>query len=1171
MKLKNLDEIKKDGLVVFMPSGIQATLFRENSQIIVKYYNLKEDKYSENDFKKLIDEGIVIFNDRPTTQVMESASESVLNKLSRMGYIRESLSNQYHENNFQLYDQSYYVLGIDGEQEGPFDSYEEANEYIKTTTGDDEQLMADYSIVRSEELETYSEITENEDTEEFYVVNGQEIIAGPFDTDKDADAYICLETKTGNEETNNWSIVTQFDLDEAYNQEDNKPGSVYTALKDKNLEYITPEFKIELLQNLDIICKEFPNIKIRQQAQTFIDELGLQEYPNIKIIKDFINKNIKILKEKPITNESIQEDLNLDALKNISKEIYKGNKQGYEPTYYGNWIIETSLDKKWEKLTKNAQNFILSTISDEIYVGKIEATDLAIPINYYLNLHKSDIESFNILNIDELDKIGTENINIYISFKLNFDKKLGESFKVKSKKKKKQKLSELDKRNHSIKEDNYLKDNKENSTQVYHIIDTFTKPHKDLGVKTIKELKHLADTLALDIAKTDNDYTNDYNLPNFDIHNPKEIIKYLQDVGAYKIYIENSNNSTNMKDKEEYLKLQKEYNKDTDYEEVIKEAMSKKNAKNKVKTKNCRKVNEDQYKVFNSITSTDVGKFNNWEEVMNFLNKEWGEYKADRAKENNEFGSQDDYNNFLQNYSIELEPISVPVDEIPAEGIDLPITDIVSVEEDVEEDIEDNNEDNLKSEPIENEIEINDDAAESDENEVENAENDDEPKEIDNAEDAKELIDKIEDSLDSLEDYIKDLIGDEDEDLFIDDEDALLAQPKEEETIKATNEDSNQDNDELRFEIRIQKPNGETEVRKYKNIVKAAEYYRKIRKDIIRSLVDTKTNEILISHEQDEELDEEFKDGMSGMLTDINDLDFPDALQKVVDTKDDGSLYRISDIAKEVEELKGSIAQMKNDFKSDMTNLIQDLKNELKISVNDVENKVQDTKNAVDNLTSEEEELEAEETNSTEEEPIETETSDETNPPAEDEEKYEESLKNNKIFSCIKEIMQENDHPKKLISLNTIAEQLTQKYGINADVRTTGGKIMFEQMAEMINNTSLKNKIIDAMTEKTLKKEQILGKAKNWLGEGLLGHLANLKEKQKLENLQNIKTEIDKKIRDGSSAQEIKDVITLTADNEQEEKQAQDYAIEKMDKKVENLKKQLLHTSKTSKINNLFS
>ena len=83
MKLKDINEIKEDGLVVFMPSGIQATLFNEGENILVKYYNLTEDKYTHEDFYKLINEGIFIFNDRPNSQVIESKEDDFDEDLHR--------------------------------------------------------------------------------------------------------------------------------------------------------------------------------------------------------------------------------------------------------------------------------------------------------------------------------------------------------------------------------------------------------------------------------------------------------------------------------------------------------------------------------------------------------------------------------------------------------------------------------------------------------------------------------------------------------------------------------------------------------------------------------------------------------------------------------------------------------------------------------------------------------------------------------------------------------------------------------------------------------------------------------------------------------------------------------------------------------------------------------
>jgi len=81
MKLKDINEIKEDGLLVFMPSGIQARIFNEGKTILVKYYNLKEDRYTTKDFKKIIKEGIEVFSDQPTiaqqSVLMEDYNEDV--------------------------------------------------------------------------------------------------------------------------------------------------------------------------------------------------------------------------------------------------------------------------------------------------------------------------------------------------------------------------------------------------------------------------------------------------------------------------------------------------------------------------------------------------------------------------------------------------------------------------------------------------------------------------------------------------------------------------------------------------------------------------------------------------------------------------------------------------------------------------------------------------------------------------------------------------------------------------------------------------------------------------------------------------------------------------------------------------------------------------------------
>ena len=94
MYLTKIEDIKEDGTTVFMPSGIQATVYNMGDNILVKYYDFREDKYSVEDFKKLMNEGIFIFNDRPTTQVIENKEEernmdnSIYEKLLSKGFMK---------------------------------------------------------------------------------------------------------------------------------------------------------------------------------------------------------------------------------------------------------------------------------------------------------------------------------------------------------------------------------------------------------------------------------------------------------------------------------------------------------------------------------------------------------------------------------------------------------------------------------------------------------------------------------------------------------------------------------------------------------------------------------------------------------------------------------------------------------------------------------------------------------------------------------------------------------------------------------------------------------------------------------------------------------------------------------------------------------------------------
>lgn len=1350
MKLKDINEIKEDGLVVFMPSGIQATLFNEGENILVKYYNLTEDKYTHEDFYKLINEGIFIFNDRPTTQVMESEDiddieqfpycveitdevgeltyqadydnekaaradfndhkdellpnhkiellhlvdsegfevldsfeqgidnedvfeclikyadeqgvnvsdleeydpEEIANWISKeMGqnisveeveqliadevYDMEQLRNEVHESVLKESQDEYKLVIITGRGRGDdgkltkesfqadndlaallhvFENYDLQNAGMFNGDYEDDDLEEDdielknniLNCVKENKIEEGVKLLtdlyfDNFDISDYYddiisltAPDGHVVIEDDIDIedwfgddyeddidwedeDDEDDMDESILTKLSKKGFIRESLLNQYEnkMDEAFENVKNPQGNVYKAMQGREKHYLTPEFKLEMLQNLDKIQKQFPDMHIRQQAQTFMNELTMQEYYDIKVIQKFIDNYVDImnpkneslkesldeeygveyrnmhdgihyllvtdskekaeqilayLKElenpdttvyddneimdnsiftwdeinklaidgfevdyketeasngiyngiqiinydeiKPDIYESLKEDKEEDLNKlqrlqdkeaenvpNGSKEMYKlnkkygklrkkvhkhyaknenvttmaedirnGNKSGEDPEF-GAWLLETSVDEKWEQLTKAMQMYLLDGIADYVQQGSLKEEDLILEIDPEAGLTKEDVLSLDMFSDEEIDttyKYHDLQLHAFISYEIKSDKQAGndkqESFKLKKKKNKKQKIED------SMDEAIYLKNKDGNEIG----------PFKDQDAK------------------------------------------------------------------EEYIKEQKQNGYQGEFEEIIKENKKEEKMSKDNLTENC-------YKVYNTLEpDAQPACFNSWNEIDDYLNQTWGEYKVDMAKKNDGFGTQQDYDNYLSNFEVAIEPIEIPAEQIPAEGIDFQVADEcpdcepeltepaeepmnMEAEQEVEDEIEDEIEDDMDEDFEDEHIgKSEEEPAEEEPTEEEPTEEDPdvEPTEIDNPKDALNRIEDVEDAVDNIEDYIKTLLSDED------------------------------------------------------------------------------IEEVEDMHEQKTE---DFKDNM-GMLTDMNDLDFPDALADTVDTKEDGSLYRISDVAKEIEDLKATIEQLKNDFKSELTTLVQDLKNDLKLSVNNVENKVQDTKNAVDNLTSEEEDLEDLEV----EEPLEGEepAQEEPEEPAEDEENMEENydeeaLKGNKMYESIKEIIATKTG--KVISIPTIAERLREEYGIDANLNTSYGKIIYTQVADLINKTSLRESVVDPRTEEKEKRKSLLGKAANWIGGGLMSRLQESAEKQRWEALEQIKQEIDKKVQQGADAQELKDTITLASENDEEAKQAKDYAVNKLKTtaKVENLKDKLLKTSKTAAFKDL--
>ena len=570
------------------------------------------------------------------------------------------------------------------------------------------------------------------------------------------------------------------------------------------------------------------------------------------------------------------------------------------------------------------------------------------------------------------------------------------------------------------------------------------------------------------------------------------------------------------------------------------------------KVGNMKKLTEDAYKVYNTIENRECGTFNSWNDVENFLNQEWGSYSADKAKENPNFGSEEDKANFFGNYSMDVVQLPVAVEpetncdicdcepdtcggcadiEVPddAEVIEIPAE--VAAKEPVEIDVE--------VAPLDLDAFIN---TLVDEPEVEEPQTDDtEETCADCGCNPCECTTVI--ASDIIEESKKPLKEDEGIDAF-DDEDKEY----EFRTVRK-NALANPNAYEGRYtqsDIRVAR-------KAYADDIEAAKAQEQAKNDLAKT--------------------EEFKDNM-GMLTDINDTDFPDALKQAVDTKEDGSLYRISDIAKELEELKASFKQeiesIKQDIKTTLTDIKQDIKSDVKDIQTDVTSKLDNTNSKIADLTSEEglddEELDleneapvdTEEELDLENEPAEEETTEET-----DEDELTEAEKrafvqnyvkqNSAIYEQIKNVIRTSKLEGKKMSVPTIAEKLREDYGLD-----TRAGVVYDNVSMICEYTPVSKYIIDPDTEKALMKTQSLGLANRFIKSGLQDVWANNKQQENLsnldtvlsskaENLDQAKKAIDKFANQDGNAEKIKKAIELTTDNDQEKEQALDYAIDKID------------------------
>lgn len=169
---------------------------------------------------------------------------------------------------------------------------------------------------------------------------------------------------------------------------------------------------------------------------------------------------------------------------------------------------------------------------------------------------------------------------------------------------------------------------------------------------------------------------------------------------------------------------------------------------------------------------------------------------------------------------------------------------------------------------------------------------------------------------------------------------------------------------------------------------------------------------------KDVELEEAFTDEMS-MLTDINDLDFPQALADTVDTTEEGEVLTL-----------GKVADQITDLKDEIKDAIEDIKDEVKDGLQDIKQDIQDQQ--ADELTDDEladiEDVEFED-EAIEEEPEAEQVEDEQVEDTEDiedeqsEDEQSEDDKEEKMEESVNESLEDYDDPQGQITLKDAKKQ----------------------------------------------------------------------------------------------------------------------------------------------------
>lgn len=331
------------------------------------------------------------------------------------------------------------------------------------------------------------------------------------------------------------------------------------------------------------------------------------------------------------------------------------------------------------------------------------------------------------------------------------------------------------------------------------------------------------------------------------------------------------------------------------------------------------------------------------------------------------------------------------------------------------------------------------------------------------------------------------------------------------------------------------------------------------------------------------DVQESFQDNM---VTDINELDFPDAMHSAVDTKKDGSLIKLSDVLKQIQELKESVlkelAEIKADIKAELKTGLSELRQDVKDDVKDVQtsvtSKLDNTDARIADLTTEEEE--EEEVIETGETPAEDTVTESLDKSLADEILEKQQMLNyclrHPLYEKVKAVILSSPLSEHRISIKSVLDKL-QEAG-HVSIKATG---VCDDIVSICEYTPLNEYIIEESVEKVELKKLSLGEANKFLRTGLdkvweanraKANYANLQSvfSAQQESVEDAKKVVDKYSQEGEAGKQKIQAAAELLTNSQEEKEAViDYAVNKMSETVPINVSKLLNTQYSAALGGL--